>query len=44
MNKTNDDRLVMMSGPGFEDLTKPMNGKNFHWTCDKNAEIPIKLR
>ena len=44
MNKPNDDRLIMMSGPGFEDLTKPEGGRNLHWTVDKNSEIPIKLR
>jgi hypothetical protein len=39
-----DDRNVIMSGKGFADLVKPEKGKNYHWTCDVNVEIPVKVK
>jgi long-chain-fatty-acid--CoA ligase ACSBG len=39
-----EDRVVVMSSSGFSDLIQPEGGKNFHWTTDKNVELPIKIR
>jgi len=44
MLKSAEERRMVMSGPGFEDITKPVDGKNLHWACDKNVEMPVKLR
>ena len=44
MMKSAEDRRMVMSGLGFEDITKPVDGKNLHWACDKNVEMPVKLR
>ena len=39
-----EDRVVVMSSAGFSDLVRPDNGRNFHWTTDKNVELPTKIR
>ena len=44
MQKSVDERVVITSTQSFEELTKPENGKNFHLTCDKNVELPVKIR
>jgi hypothetical protein len=39
-----DDRVVIMSTQGYNNLVKPENGKGLHWVCDINAELPVKIR
>jgi hypothetical protein len=39
-----DDRLIMMSVPGYKNLVNTENGKGLHWATDVHAELPIKMR
>lgn len=39
-----DDRVVIMSTQGYNNLVKPENGKGMHWATDINAELPVKIR
>jgi hypothetical protein len=39
-----DERVIITSTESFQSLTKPENGKNFHWTCEKEIELPVKIR
>ena len=41
MEKSTDERVYVMSGPGFTDITHPDGGKNYYWTTEKNVEMPI---
>ena len=38
-----DDRIVTMSAAGFKSMVEFQDGKGFHWTCDVNTELPIKM-
>ena len=38
-----DDRVLNISPQGFKSLTNPENGKGYHWACDINTELPVKL-
>ena len=39
-----DDRVVMVSANGYQQLVKPENGKGLHWSCDVHDELPVKMR
>lgn len=39
-----DDRLIVMSTPGFKQGLNAENGKNFYWTTDITQELPIKIK
>lgn len=39
-----DDRIVMMSTKGYQQLVGQDDGKNLFWTTDINMELPIKMR
>lgn len=39
-----DDRVVMMSTKGYQNLVGSQDGKNIFWTTDINTELPIKMR
>lgn len=33
----------MLSTQGYQNLVNTADGENLHWTCDINAELPIKM-
>ena len=39
-----DDRVVMISAGGYQELVKPEAGKGLHWTCNIEDELPVKMR
>jgi len=39
-----DERFVMMSTKGYQNLVKSEDGKNIFWTTDINTELPIKMK
>jgi len=39
-----DDRVVMMSAQGYQNLVNSENGKGLHWTCNVQDELPVKMR
>ena len=39
-----DDRVVMMSANGYQNLVNPEGGKGLHWSCNISDELPIKMR
>jgi len=38
------DRKLEISQQGWEDILASKDGRNVHWTDDKNVEMPIKMR
>jgi long-chain-fatty-acid--CoA ligase ACSBG len=39
-----DERVVMMSAKGYQQLINTDDGKGLFWTDDMNQELPIKIR
>lgn len=39
-----DDRVVMMSSSGYQQLVNTSNGKGLHWTSNIHDELPVKMR
>lgn len=39
-----EDRIVMMSTKGYQNLVEGKDGKNLYWTADIDTELPIKIK
>jgi hypothetical protein len=39
-----EDRIVIMSSKGYQNLVGTQDGKNLYWTNEIDAELPIKIR
>ena len=39
-----EDRIVVMSSKGYQNLVGTHDGKNLYWTTDIDTELPIKIR
>jgi hypothetical protein len=39
-----EDRIVMMSTKGYQNLVEAKDGKNLYWTSDIDTELPIKIK
>ena len=44
MRKQEEDRVLVMSSKGYQQIVNSEDGKNLHWCTDLNTELPIKLR
>ena len=39
-----DDRIVMISSKGYNDIVNTPDGKNINWTSDIKTEMPVKVK
>ncbi len=39
-----EDRIVMMSTKGYQNLVDAKDGKNLYWTSEIDTELPIKIK
>ena len=39
-----EDRIVVMSSKGYQNLVNSQDGKNLYWTTDIDTELPIKVK
>ncbi len=39
-----EERIVMMSTKGYQELVGSQDGKNIYWTTDIDVELPIKMK
>lgn len=39
-----EDRIVIMSSKGYQNLVGTQDGKNLYWTNEIDTELPIKIR